>query len=72
MQCLHLKENFIFSTPCDMICDEGISASNIDIKKYRLLVTITSMYCFTTDVPSSKDNSKEIKLEDMLYLKIDH
>ena len=72
MQCLHLKENFIFSTPCDMICDEGISASNIDIKKYRLLVTITSMYCFTTEVPSSKDNSKEIKLEDMLYFKIDH
>ena len=70
MQCLKLKENFIFCCPCELFIKDEAN----DFKKIRLLVTITSMYFFTTEhvTITSKENERDIKLEDLLYLKVNH
>ena len=71
MQCLILKENFIFTCPIKHHF-ESINSEAVEITDSILLVTINAIYIFAPTLKRSEQNNEEDYLEKKLLLKFLH
>ena len=71
MQCLILKENFIFTCPIKHHF-ESINSEAVEITDSILLVTINAIYIFAPTLKRSEQNNEEDYLEKKLLFKFLH